>query len=117
MDYTKKRWAVLIACCLVNLCIGSLYAWSVFAGPLLEKFNSLGVCDVAEIGFENVVKSLEQAFVHELVEESHLLGSVLEHVGNDVLDHRLHDLHVALQVAESHLRLDHPELGCVACRV
>ncbi|MBR2802113.1 MAG: OFA family MFS transporter [Erysipelotrichaceae bacterium] len=42
MDYTKKRWQVLIACCLVNLCIGSLYAWSVFAGPLLEKFNGLG---------------------------------------------------------------------------
>lgn len=42
MDYTKKRWQVLIASCLVNLCIGSLYAWSVFAGPLLEKLNSFG---------------------------------------------------------------------------
>lgn len=38
---TKKRWLVLIASCLINLCIGSLYAWSVFASPLAEKLNGL----------------------------------------------------------------------------
>lgn len=38
---TKKRWLVLIASCLINLCIGSLYAWSVFASPLAEKFNGM----------------------------------------------------------------------------
>ena len=42
MNYTKRRWIILTACCLINLCIGSLYAWSVFAGPLLEKLNGLG---------------------------------------------------------------------------
>ena len=42
MNYTKRRWVILTACCLINLCIGSLYAWSVFAGPLLEKLNGLG---------------------------------------------------------------------------
>ena len=42
MNYTKKRWIILIACCVINLCIGSLYAWSVFAGPILEKFNAAG---------------------------------------------------------------------------
>ena len=31
-----------------------------------------------------------------------------------MLDHRLHDLKVAVEVAERHLRLDHPELGGVA---
>lgn len=38
---TKKRWAVLIASCLINLCIGSLYAWSVFAAPMAEHLSSL----------------------------------------------------------------------------
>lgn len=38
---TKKRWLVLIASCLINLCIGSIYAWSVFASPLAEKLNDL----------------------------------------------------------------------------
>lgn len=38
---TKKRWLILAASCLINLCIGSLYAWSVFAGPLAERINIL----------------------------------------------------------------------------
>ena len=39
MDFTKKRWITLAACCLINLCIGSLYAWSVFAAPLANKLG------------------------------------------------------------------------------
>ena len=38
---TKKRWLVLIASCLINLCIGSLYAWSVFAVPVAEHIGSV----------------------------------------------------------------------------
>lgn len=38
----KKRWMIVIASCIINLCIGSLYTWSVFAGPLAEKFSQLG---------------------------------------------------------------------------
>lgn len=41
MDLTKRRWIVLIAGCIINLCIGSLYAWSVFATPLAEHFNTI----------------------------------------------------------------------------
>jgi MFS family permease len=37
----KKRWIILVASCLINLCIGSLYTWSVFASPLAEKLNEL----------------------------------------------------------------------------
>ena len=36
---TRKRWAVLAASCFINLCIGSLYAWSVFAVPMAEHLN------------------------------------------------------------------------------
>ena len=35
----SRRWLVLVASCLTNLCIGSLYAWSVFATPLAEKLG------------------------------------------------------------------------------
>ena len=37
----KKRWVVLVASCLINLCIGSIYAWSVFSAPLAEKLTAL----------------------------------------------------------------------------
>lgn len=41
MNLTKKRWMVLIASCLINLCIGSLYAWSVFSAPMAEYLNGI----------------------------------------------------------------------------
>ena len=41
MNLDKKRWIVLIASCLINLCIGSIYAWSVFAAPLAAKLSAL----------------------------------------------------------------------------
>lgn len=40
-DLTKRRWLVLIASCLINLCIGSLYAWSVFATPMAEHISKV----------------------------------------------------------------------------
>lgn len=41
MDFTKRRWLILGASCLVNLCIGSLYAWSVFAAPMAAHIQSV----------------------------------------------------------------------------
>lgn len=38
---TSRRWVVLAASCLVNLCIGALYAWSVFATPMAEHLAAL----------------------------------------------------------------------------
>ncbi|WP_031556508.1 OFA family MFS transporter [Lachnospira multipara] len=40
----KKRWVVLIACCFINLVLGSIYAWSVFSSAMAGYFNnSLGL--------------------------------------------------------------------------
>lgn len=41
MSLTKKRWLILTASCFINLCIGSLYAWSVLAGPMAEYLGRL----------------------------------------------------------------------------
>lgn len=41
MNITKKRWTVLIAACVINLCVGSLYAWSAFAGPMAEHLSAI----------------------------------------------------------------------------
>ncbi len=41
MNLTKKRWIILVASCFINLCIGSLYAWSVLAGPMAEYLSQL----------------------------------------------------------------------------
>ncbi|MGG5373336.1 hypothetical protein IGI67_005009 [Enterococcus sp. AZ196] len=36
----KKRWLILIACCVINLCLGSIYSWSVFATPMADYLTS-----------------------------------------------------------------------------
>ena len=41
MDMSKKRWSILIACCFINLCIGSMYAWSVFSAPMADYIGQL----------------------------------------------------------------------------
>ena len=41
MKLEKKRWIILAVNCLINLCIGSLYAWSVFSSPLASHINEL----------------------------------------------------------------------------
>lgn len=41
MDYSKKRWLILVACCFINLCIGSMYAWSVFSAPMAAYLSQL----------------------------------------------------------------------------
>lgn len=40
-ELNKKRWLILTACCLVNLCLGSIYAWSVFASPMADHLTAL----------------------------------------------------------------------------
>jgi len=37
----RNRWVILIASCLINLCIGSVYAWSVFSGPMAAYLSEL----------------------------------------------------------------------------
>ena len=40
MNLDKKRWVVLFAGCFINLCLGSIYAWSVFSSAMADYFNS-----------------------------------------------------------------------------
>lgn len=49
MNLTKKRRIILAASCLINLCIGSLYAWSVFATPMAEYLASVTGNDIASL--------------------------------------------------------------------
>lgn len=43
---TQKRWWILAAACFINLCIGSLYAWSVFASPMAKYLSTLNQGDL-----------------------------------------------------------------------
>lgn len=45
----KRRWVVLVASCFVNLCIGSLYAWSVFSAPMGAHLSAFAGSDVGSL--------------------------------------------------------------------
>ena len=52
MSLNKKRWIILVACCLINLCLGSIYSWSVFASAMADYLSiknniTLTVADLA----------------------------------------------------------------------
>ena len=88
-----------------------------FVVVLFEQLHRLGVAHPAEVGGGHMLQPLLEALVHEGVEEVDLVGALLHDGADDVLDHGLGHVHVALEVAEGHLRLDHPELGGVALGV
>ena len=80
---------------------------------LFQDLDGVGVADPAELAAGHQLQPLDQPLVDELVEEVHLVGAVVQHIADDVLGHGLGHVHIAGQVAEGHLRLDHPELGGV----
>lgn len=41
MDLKKRRWIILVACCLINLCLGSIYSWSVFADAMAKHYTNI----------------------------------------------------------------------------
>jgi MFS family permease len=41
MNITTSRWIILGASCFINLCIGSLYSWSVFVAPMADYLSSV----------------------------------------------------------------------------
>ena len=41
MKTDKKRWLILVSICVILLCTGSIYVWSVFASSMTEYFNNV----------------------------------------------------------------------------
>ena len=45
----NNRWMILIASCLVAFCIGSLYAWSVFASPMAKYLTNINGVEITSL--------------------------------------------------------------------
>lgn len=54
MDLDKKRWIVLGLGCLINLCAGSLYGWSVLSVPMESYLNEICGAGIAAGGLAAV---------------------------------------------------------------
>ena len=83
------------------------------AAALLQDRNGLRVRDPLEGRADHVFQGLEHGRVDAVVEEAEVLGTAVEDALEDLLQEDLDQRHLAVQIAEGHLRLDHPELGQV----
>ena len=84
---------------------------------LLQDLDRLGIGHSAELAVHDLLKTFDQALLDEAVKELHLLGSILQDVADQVLDHCFLDPDQVVQICKCHLRLDHPELGRMSRRV
>ena len=84
---------------------------------LHQDVNCLCIGHTGKVIIHYIMESLDQSLVYKVIEKLHLGRRVLEHVVYDVLEHALGELHVILKICKSYLRLDHPELCGMSCRI
>ena len=82
-----------------------------------KQVNCLSIGHPPEVGIYDVVKSLQQAFVHKAVKKLHFLRGVFKHIIDNIFDHSLCQNHIVFKVSKGDLRLYHPELGRVSCGI
>ena len=81
---------------------------------LLQQLDGVGVGHAGKVGVGHQLQTLNQALVKELVEESQLIGAVIQQEADDIAGHGLGGFQIGVQVGKGHLWLNHPELGRVA---
>ena len=40
MPLEKGRWGLIVSGLVINLCLGTIYSWSVFVNPLTDYFST-----------------------------------------------------------------------------
>ena len=81
---------------------------------LLEQVDGVAVGDAGTALLDHAVQVVQQAGSHELVEESDIVGALLDDMLDGVLDEAFSQFHVVPDVVEGGFGFDHPELGGMA---
>ena len=83
----------------------------------LEGLDRIAVVHPLEGRVDERLEPLDAVLVDVLGEERHVVGPLVEHGAEQILEEVLGQVGVVVQVGEGDFRLDHPELGEVAGRV
>ena len=81
---------------------------------LFQDFQRFSIRDSHESALSHEFEPLVDAFIDEFCEQAQVLGAVLQRVTGHGFDELLAKVHITCEIAEGHLRLDHPELSGMA---
>ena len=65
----------------------------------------------------DIFQSLKKSLVHKIIEKGHLFRCIFQYIIDDIFEHAFCKHHVILKVCKSNLRLNHPKLCGMSCRV
>ena len=81
---------------------------------LFQETHRLRIRHTAEFRIHHMIQPFQKPAVNQRMKEIHLLRRFLQHIADHIFQHGFCQLHIILQVRESHLRLNHPELRRMA---
>ena len=80
----------------------------------LQQLDRVAVFDALERCFDEFFQARDGVFLHALGDEGHVIGALVEHGAEHVLEEFFGHACVFGQIGEGDFRLDHPELGQMA---
>ena len=84
---------------------------------LLQDVDTFGIRQTHELRVNNTLQTLNQTFVHKLIQELQIIHTMIQRPANAVFDEVLFQIHQLVLLNKCHFRFDHPELCQVTRRV
>jgi len=85
-----------------------------FRNSFFKNLDTICIRQTYEIIFQYTLQTFNQAFVEHIVQELHIIRTVIQRPFHTIFDELFCQVHVVCNVVESHFRLNHPELCQVA---
>ena len=83
----------------------------------MQQANRFAVIDAFKRRFDKVLKFRDSTFFNALVDELHVVHALVQDGFENIFQKRFGQIGVVIQIGKGHFRLDHPELGKMACGV
>src|SRR5210317_1709541 len=80
------------------------------AAGFQKLFDGIGIAYSDKIVVDDMAQLIDQSFFDKFVEQGHILLAVFHYIVEKILQHLFGQIHIAVEIAESHLRFQHPEL-------
>ena len=84
---------------------------------LFQYFNRFCISHSREVRRNDIIQTVKKSFIYKRIEEIHLFRRIFQHIADHVFQHGFCKSHIIIKICKGHLRLDHPELCRMSCRI